>query len=249
MTLPDRAALETALEATWPALSVAPVGAFLLRDGAGGGRRASAATATEPASDADIDAAVADQRGRGLRPLFRLRPDLHPWDGALDSALAARGLGLLEPTLFYAIPAATLAAAPVPAMKTFPIWPPLAIQRDIWVAAGTGPARLAVMARAEVPKTALLAREADRVAGTCFVARAGPVAMLHALEITPGLRRRGAGGRVTRAAAAWAVAQGAEWLSLAVTEANEAARRLYEGLGMQLAGRYHYRIATGEGPA
>ena len=45
-------------------------------------------------------------------------------------------------------------------------------------------------------------------------------------------------------AASFAAEHGAHWLTLAVTEANAAARGLYEKLGMTLVGRYHYRIAS-----
>jgi GNAT superfamily N-acetyltransferase len=243
VSLPDRAGLDTALEDTWPAAGLRRSGPFLLRDGAGGGRRVSAATAEAPAGPADIAALETHFRAAGAPCLLRLRPDLHPFDADLDAALAARGYALEAPTLLYAAPAAALGSEPVPAMKAFAIWPALAIQREIWAAAGLGPERLAVMDRAAGPRTTLLAREADRVAGTAFVAVSGRVGMLHALEIDPRLRRRGAGGRLARAAAVWAGEQGATWLALAVVAGNAAARGLWEGLGMAVAGRYHYRIA------
>lgn len=241
-TVPPAAALEAALEASWPAAATRRCGPFILRDGAGGGRRVSAASATAPAGTAEVDAAIAAMVAAGAPPLFRLRPGLCAWDAALDDALGARGFGRADPTLFYAAPVARLAPAQLPRLRVFPVWPPLAIQRALWAEAGIGPERLAVMARASGPRSALMARQDDRVAGTAFVAACGPVAMLHAMEVTPVLRRRGAAGNLTRAAAQWAGAQGASWLALAVTEANAAARALYEGLGMQIAGRYHYRV-------
>jgi ribosomal protein S18 acetylase RimI-like enzyme len=39
----------------------------------------------------------------------------------------------------------------------------------------------------------------------------------------------------------WARNHGATTLALAVTQRNNAARGLYEGLGMEQAGVYHYR--------
>jgi GNAT superfamily N-acetyltransferase len=77
-----------------------------------------------------------------------------------------------------------------------------------------------------------------------FVARSGPVAFLHALEVTPACRRQGAARALVRAAAAWASETGDEWLALAVTEANEPARSLYASLGMQAVGQYHYRTLS-----
>ncbi|HRO11657.1 GNAT family N-acetyltransferase, partial [Amaricoccus sp.] len=82
-------------------------------------------------------------------------------------------------------------------------------------------------------------------AGAAFVALAGPVAMMHALEVSPAARRRGLGARMTHAAADWARRQGAGTFALAVTRANTPARTLYAGLGMAEAGAYHYRIAGG----
>jgi GNAT superfamily N-acetyltransferase len=66
--------------------------------------------------------------------------------------------------------------------------------------------------------------------------------MIHAVEVRPSLRRRGAGRQILAAAAQWAAEQGADRLALAVTQANSAARALYASLGMQPVGEYHYRI-------
>jgi ribosomal protein S18 acetylase RimI-like enzyme len=65
--------------------------------------------------------------------------------------------------------------------------------------------------------------------------------MLHALEVTPALRRQGSAHNILRAAALWAQQNGADTLTLVVTVANENARRLYASLGMQPVGQYHYR--------
>jgi ribosomal protein S18 acetylase RimI-like enzyme len=69
--------------------------------------------------------------------------------------------------------------------------------------------------------------------------------MIHAIEIAPEHRRKGGGALLMRGAASFAAEQGAQWLALAVTEANAPARALYERLGIALAGSYHYRIASG----
>ena len=66
--------------------------------------------------------------------------------------------------------------------------------------------------------------------------------MLHALEVRPGLRRRGVGATLLQAAANWAADQGASRLSLVVTRRNAAARALYARLGMGVVGQYHYRM-------
>jgi GNAT superfamily N-acetyltransferase len=97
------------------------------------------------------------------------------------------------------------------------------------------------MQRAQAAKTAILARANDRAAGVAFVAMAGRTAMLHALEITPSFRRQGSAHNILRAAALWALDQGADTLALVVTVANDPARRLYASFGMTVVGHYHYR--------
>ncbi len=220
-----------AMEATWPPAAVRDLGPWRLRDGAGGGKRVSAATAQRPWVAGDLAQAEAAM----AQPLFQIRPQ----DTALDAALAARGYRLIDPVVVYEAPVAGFEAPP--RMTTFPHWPPLEIAVDLWAEGGIGAARLAVMQRAKGPKVAILARGADRAAGVAFVALHGSVAMLHALEVTPALRRQGSAQHILRAAAVWAQGMGAETLSLVVTEANAAARHLYTSLSMQVVGHYHYR--------
>jgi GNAT superfamily N-acetyltransferase len=98
------------------------------------------------------------------------------------------------------------------------------------------------MWRAPGPKAAILARDGDRPAGAGFVACHGTEAMLHALEVRPAHRRRGIGKTLLHAAALWAADEGAQRLSVVVTERNSAARALYARLGMQVVGQYHYRM-------
>jgi GNAT superfamily N-acetyltransferase len=230
--------IEAALAATWPAAATRALGPVTLRDGAGGGRRVSAAT-LDGAFDAEaLAAAEAAMRAEGATPLFRVRAG----QDELDAWLAANGYATVDPTVLYAAPTAALARPPRP-ISLFPLWPPLAIQRHLWADAGTGPARLAIMDRAQGPKAAFLARIENRAAGVAFAALHGPTAMLHALEVPPAFRRKGVGRLMLTGIAHWAATQGAESLALAVTAANTPARALYQSLGMQDAGRYHYREA------
>lgn len=218
------------LAATWPAARVWRQDGWILRDGAGGGKRVAAASAAKGARAADLAALMPDG------PLAMLRPDQQ----ALDAELAALGYDVVDPTLIYAAPVAGLAQKP-PHVSLFDIWPPLAIMREIWAEGGIGPARLAVMDRAPHPKTAFIARLSDRAVGCGFCAIHDRIAMLHAVEIAPAHRRQGAARTMLHGAAHWAQAQGAAWVALAVTEANAPARALYEGAGMQAVTRYHYR--------
>ena len=226
-------ALAEVMEATWPPASRRGLGPFTLRDGAGGGKRVSAASLSGEFTEADLDAAEAAMPA----PLMLIRDA----DAALDAALDARGWRVVDPVVAYAAPVVAL-TADLPPLAAFPHWPPLEIARSVWAEGGIGPARLAVMDRVQGPKTALLARTDDRPAGVAFVACHGAEAMLHALEVRPEQRRKGTGQSLLHAAANWAAAQGAAQLSLVVTRQNAAARALYDRLGMRVVGQYHYRM-------
>ncbi|WP_347312361.1 GNAT family N-acetyltransferase [Defluviimonas sp. SAOS-178_SWC] len=224
-------------EATWPAAARHRVGAFIIREGRCGGQRVSAATAEGRWSEADIDAAEAKQAELGQPPLFMIRDG----EGALDTALAARGYRTKDPVNVYEGAITTVAAAPVSGMTGFAIWPPLAIMRDIWAEGGIGPERVAVMDRVTGPKTAFLGRVNDRASGAAFVACHGDTAMLHALHIVPDQRRQGSAVKMMRRAALWAQDQGMTRFSVLVTAANQPANALYASLGMRIVGHYHYR--------
>lgn len=235
---PDEARLMAALEATWPPAASAKAGGFCIRRGAGGGKRVSAASARSAGWDeAGIDAAMAGMTAWGQAALFQLTGV----DAGLDRALADRGFDVVDPTLLYVAPAAHLTGdGPIPvahARGGIPV-----LMEEIWAAGGIGPDRLAVMERAAGPSVRLLGRSGDRPSGVAFVAVDGEVAMIHAIEVRPAQRRKGVAMQLMQAGARFALARGARWLALAVTEANGPARALYEALGMRLAGRYHYRI-------
>lgn len=231
------------IAATWPAAQSRQIGPFTVQAGAGGGQRVSAARLTDPqavdATGPEIDAATDALAGFGQPPLFQVLDH----QTALDARLAARGLHLRDTTHAMTLPCADLAAAPPP-VTCFATWPPLAIQTEIWAAAGTGGARLAVMDRATGPKMSFFGRVDDKPAGTAFVAIHHGIAMLHALDIAPAHRRKGLGATMMRAAADWARTEGAETFALLVTDENRAARGLYASLGFQTVGRYHYRSQT-----
>lgn len=241
--------LFAALDATWPAASVTRQGPWLLRDGQGGGQRVSATVLT-PGTDAtaitadDIALAEAAQVALDQPALFALRgPDHAP----LDALLAAQGYIINDPTVIYTASTAALSVEPGP-VSLFPLWPPLAIMCDLWAAAGTGPARLAVMERACAPKAGLIARQSDRAVGVGFIACHDGIAMLHAVEVAPAFRRQGIGARIVSGAAWWAQAEGAATFALAVTAGNAGARALYARLGMTQVAAYHYRVKPA-GPA
>ena len=237
MTPPPLPVLLAAMDATWPAARQHDLSPWVLREGQGGGKRVSCATCPQGASEAQIDQAEAAHRALGQVPLFMLRPD----QPDLDAALARRGYRIVDPVELRLAPVSAL--APPDFMATFPHWPPLAMARDIWTETGIGPERQAVMDRVAGPKVAILSRSRDRATGVAFVAIDGPVAMIHAVEVLPQFRRQGSANNILRAAGQWAQQNGAEWLGLAVTSANDGARQLYASAGLQVVGQYHYRSA------
>lgn len=237
-TLPDPARLMAAVDATWPAAETRDLGPFRLRRGAGGGKRVSAAILTGPDWDqAAIDAAVAGMADWGQGPLFQIVPGQED----LDEALAAQGYAVIDPVVVYAIPAADIVTDEkihvAHASGAIPV-----LMEEIWAAGGIGPARLAVMERVAGPKVRLLGRSGDRPAGTAFVGVDGDIAMIHAIEVRPALRRGGVARNLMQAAARFALRHGAAWLALVVVEQNAPARALYERSGMTVGARYHYRI-------
>jgi GNAT superfamily N-acetyltransferase len=237
---PGPAALFQAMDDTWPAAALHRVGPWLVREGRGGGKRVSAATAEAPVTAADIPLAEAAHRDLGQVPLFLIRPG----DEALDAMLEARGYRVVDPVDLRAAPVAGFPACDL--MYSFPHWPPMAMAEDVWCESGIGPDRQAVMHRVRGPVTAFIACSpgaTDRVAGAAFAAVAGPIAMIHAVEVLPRLRRQGSAHNILRSAAWWAQQHGAHWLALAVTRDNLPAGRLYASLNMAVVGHYHYRSA------
>jgi hypothetical protein len=158
--------LAEVMEATWPPAGRSQLGPFTLRDGAGGGKRVSAATCDGPFTVADLAALESAM----AHPMVLIRAG----DTALDAALDARGWRIIDPVVAYAAPVPDLTAE-LPFLTAFPHWPPLEVARSLWAEGGIGPARIAVMDRVIGPKAAILGRTGDRPAGdgTAYPGRRG----------------------------------------------------------------------------
>ncbi|MBV2358969.1 GNAT family N-acetyltransferase [Thalassococcus sp. CAU 1522] len=239
---PDLNRLFAASDATWPAAARIDAGPWRLREGRGGGKRVSAATAEGPWRDDDLPAAEDAMRLMGQPPLFMLRQG----EDALDAALDARGYRIIDPVRIWLCPIDHLADRKIPRVTAFAIWEPLAAMREIWAQGGIGEGRIAVMERAPDPKTGLFGRAADHPAGAGFCAVHDGIAMVHALEIAAPFRGKGLGGWMMRLAAHWGRAQGATHMAVLCTKANAAANGLYASLGLADVGEYHYRILDDE---
>lgn len=231
-------ALTQLIDATWPAQSFQDVDGWTLREGAGGGSRVSAATATQSADITTYRRAADAMRDLGQTPLFMVRSG----ETDLDAALDQDGYIIKNPTAFYTAPTKILATQRPPAVTCFQVWPPLATQAEIWGAGGIDQARLDVMHCAPGPKTSILGRLNDTPAGTAFAAIHNGTAMLHAIETAAASRRQGLGRHMIRALAFWALDQGADTVALLVTTANFGANALYASMGFAPVGGYHYRI-------
>ncbi len=237
MTLPNANKLYAVIEGTWPSSAKQVLGPWAIRLDDSGSSRVSAATAELAINEADIPEAAEAMRAAGQVPLFMIREG----EEALDQMLAAQGYVIKDPVNMYAAPLTDIATTRPPPVTSFQVWPPLAAQIELWAEGGIRSGRLAVMDRARQPKTTLLGRLNDRPAGSVYVGIAADCAMIHALEVADSHRRKGLARHLTRAAAFWALDQGATYLTLVTTQANPAANGLYTSLGMVLVGHYHYR--------
>lgn len=238
MTLPAAADLFAALEATWPPGAAHRAGPWVIRDGAGGGSRVSAATALGPVGPGHLPLLVAEMAALGESGIVQVRAG----QDDLDALLAGHGWTVADPTRLMAVPIAA-AVLPSPGDGIAAQWPPGPVPDRMWAGEGIGPARRAVMDRVAGRRTAVIAGPAEAPVGAAFVALSGGIAMVHAMAVVPAARRRGIARRMLAAAADWAADRGGRTLALAVTEANGAARALYAGVGMVDVAGYHYRRA------
>lgn len=207
----------------------------MVGQGQGGGQRVSSARLVGEGCDAtDIARACAVMDALDQKPSFAVFDSDPP---ALDTALAAQGFAMGDRVALMALALQDDVHGDVTAH-----WPPIPAQAALWQAAGIGPARLAIMARAPAPRAALALHVDGSLAACAFVALDRGIAVLHALEVIPALRRQGLGRRMMQGAASWARAQGAMHLALLVVEGNLPARALYDGLGYHRVTGMHYRI-------
>ena len=228
----------TALDATWPAAARQTIDPWIIRDGQGGGKRVSAATPNSDWTQADIQTAEAAMRDLGQTRLFMITDQ----DQNLDHALANAGYDIIDPVNIYSTSVDTLTTERPPKVSMFSVWPPLAIETDMWAEGGISDARVNVMKRVQGPKTSILARWNDHPAGVGFAAVHGKDAFVHAVEIRNHQRQQGVASWLMKQAAFWAAEQGASRLNVACTKANMAANALYRSIGMKVVGEYHYRM-------
>ena len=237
MSLPNARKLLRATDATWPAHSVKQKGGWKIRYGAGGGKRVSATIKVQNKLPI-IEVAEDEMQALGQDKLFMILEE----DYELDVALETRGYSIVDPSIIYICDILKLVSEPTPVAQTYQVWEPLEIMREIWQAGGIGDARVKVMDRVAGPKTGLLARDGDTVAGTAFVAIKDDIGMVHAVEVLQKNRRKGVARKLMAQAASWAKANGAIYMSLMTTKNNVPANKLYRSMNMEPTATYHYRI-------
>ena len=227
-----------ALDATWPAAARQTIGPWIIREGQCGGKRVSAATPSSDWTPADIQRAEAAMRDLGQTPLFMITKQ----DQNLDHALANAGYEIIDPVNIYSTSVDTLTTERPPKVSMFSVWPPLAIEIDMWAEGGISDARVNVMNRVQGPKTSILARWNDHPAGVGFAAVYGKDTFVHAVEIRSTQRQQGVASWLMKQAAFWAAEHGSSRLNVACTKANVAANALYRSIDMKVVGEYHYRM-------
>ena len=235
--LPEPRELFDLMHATWPAAEIFDLGHVTVRRGEDGGKRVSAATLSDQASDADISKAEAKMCDLGQNALFMLREG----QGTVDQALAAKGYGVVDPVTIYAALLDKLPAPPPEPLSAIGAENPMPIMREIWAAEAVPSARIAVMERASKPSVSVLGRLGDRPAGCGFVACSKRGAMLHALAVSKPYRAQGVARNICLKTMYWAKEHGAEYFAVVSVSENAPARELFSSLGMEPCASYHYR--------
>lgn len=237
MNKPSQIDLFNAVDATWAPFAFHNLDGWMIREGAGGGQRVSAATIQPDTQTFQINAAATKMVSLGQTPLFMIRNT----DTGLDAELHGLGYDIVDPVVILMAPTIELLSYPPNKMQTVcTLYKPDANAKIIWAAGGIDQGRLDVMARVKGKKAVLVAGEM----GVAFAAAHGNVAMVHAVEVASQHRRKGVANAMMYKAFEWARDAGCEWVAVLTVHANIPARTLYENLGMVRAAAYHYRRKT-----
>ena len=242
---PGIAALERACLTAVPAQRVAFDGSFVIRAFLGGTGRANAASSLSAEADPELSARIAriEKRYEALKLPVRFRST--PLDPpGMAEALAARGYVSKDETIIF------LAKVQGAARSDDAVRVLTAPDEDWMAVTATAehqvPARRAEKERAVsmmmVPAAWLVLYVDNKPVACISVVADGPLAGFFDLAVVPEARRQGFGSRITRAAAQWAAAQGAQWLWAQVASTNRASCAAQQSLGMREAYRYVYFV-------
>ena len=238
MTLKNNSSIFETIDLTWPAKEFLELPEWKLRKSIKGGKRVSAVTAIGKSGIPAIQFVENTLEEWCQDKLFMIKAG----ENSLDEALKERGYCIVDPTNIWSISAEALSMQQIPPVTAFSIFPPLAIQREIWTANGIDTSRIEIMDRVKTPKTTIFGRINAKPAASAFVAVSNKIAMVHALIVDHKFQRQGMGKHVMQKVGVWAHQQGAESVVVLCTKQNQSANNFYKILGMEVIGEYHYRL-------
>ena len=238
MTLKNNSSIFETIDLTWPAKEFLELPEWKLRKSIKGGKRVSAVTAIGKSGIPAIQFVENTLEEWCQDKLFMIKAG----ENSLDEALKERGYCIVDPTNIWSISAEALSMQQIPPVTAFSIFPPLAIQREIWTANGIDTSRIEIMDRVKTPKTTIFGRINAKPAASAFVAVSNKIAMVHALIVDHKFQRQGMGKHVMQKVGVWAHQQGAESVVVLCTKQNQSANNFYKILGMKVIGEYHYRL-------
>ena len=238
MTLKNNSSIFETIDLTWPAKEFLELPEWKLRKSIKGGKRVSAVTAIGKSGIPAIQFVENTLEEWCQDKLFMIKAG----ENSLDEALKERGYCIVDPTNIWSISAEALSMQQIPPVTAFSIFPPLAIQREIWTANGIDTSRIEIMDRVKTPKTTIFGRTNAKPAASAFVAVSNKIAMVHALIVDHKFQRQGMGKHVMQKVGVWAHQQGAESVVVLCTKQNQSANNFYKILGMKVIGEYHYRL-------
>ncbi len=175
--------------------------------------------------------------------VYRLVEPLIP--DALDARLQARGDRVVDPSEVWTRSLETIdpTSPPEPVVLTTP---------DNWLAvyghcAGKPERQLAMhkrlLERLALPAGWFTIHRDNVPVGCALVVLHTRLAGVFDVVVHPDHRRQGVASALMDGALAWATQQGAQSAYLQMVAANDAARRLYTGMGFQSRYRYWYRVS------